>query len=402
VREKSSVGVDLMSTKPKVLLVGTIDVDARLELMRFLRDDFDISALGSSESLHEKFQAEGFEYTYYPLNRKANPISDVIALIRLFFIFRRLKPDLVHAFDTKPCVWARIAARLAGVPVVIGTLPGLGSLYVNESFINRLIRSVYQVLQKIACGISNLTIFQNKDDAAQFIKDKIVSPQKVMVIPGSGVSTDQFAQTQVSESAKAALKNELQIQPGKIVISMVSRIIKTKGVFEFLESAREINGCYSNVYFLLVGPVDNESLDRLSDSELEQLKQVTNWIGPRRDIATILAVSDIFVLPSAYREGIPRVLLEAASMGLPIITTDSPGCREVADNDVNGFLVPLYDAAALSKAMARLVEDPELRQRFGQISRQRAVEEFDSVKIANRTRAKYQQLLAQSVPSRKE
>jgi glycosyltransferase involved in cell wall biosynthesis len=318
-----------------------------------------------------------------------------MTLIRLFFIFRKLKPDLIHAFDTKPCVWARIAARLAGVPIIIGTLPGLGSLYVNESFINRLIRSVYQTLQKIACGLSDLTMFQNKDDAEQFVKDRIVSAQKVMVIPGSGVSTEMFSQTQVPNAEKAALKNELQIQPETLVITMISRIIKTKGVFEFMDAAREIKNCNSKVHFLLVGPVDNESLDRLNDSELEQLKQVVHWIGPRRDVRNILAISDVFVLPSAYREGIPRVLLEAASMGLPIVTTDSPGCREVAEPGINGFLVPLYDARALSHAISQLVEKPELRQQFGNVSRQRAVDEFDSLKIADRTRAKYRQLLVQ-------
>lgn len=384
-----------MSTKPKVILVGSIDIDARLELMHSLSTDFDIRALGSSETLYEKFRAEGFEYTYYPLSRKANPLSDVMTLTRLFFIFRKLKPDLIHAFDTKPCVWARIAARLAGVPIIIGTLPGLGSLYVNESFINRLIRSVYQTLQKIACGLSDLTMFQNKDDAEQFVKDRIVSAQKVMVIPGSGVSTEMFSQTQVPNAEKAALKNELQIQPETLVITMISRIIKTKGVFEFMDAAREIKNCNSKVHFLLVGPVDNESLDRLNDSELEQLKQVVHWIGPRRDVRNILAISDVFVLPSAYREGIPRVLLEAASMGLPIVTTDSPGCREVAEPGINGFLVPLYDARALSHAISQLVEKPELRQQFGNVSRQRAVDEFDSLKIADRTRAKYRQLLVQ-------
>lgn len=384
-----------MSTKPKVILVGSIDIDARLELMHSLSTDFDIRALGSSETLYEKFRAEGFEYTYYPLSRKANPLSDVMTLTRLFFIFRKLKPDLIHAFDTKPCVWARIAARLAGVPIIIGTLPGLGSLYVNESFINRLIRSVYQTLQKIACGLSDLTMFQNKDDAEQFVKDRIVSAQKVMIIPGSGVSTEMFSQTQVPNAEKAALKNELQIQPETLVITMISRIIKTKGVFEFMDAAREIKNCNSKVHFLLVGPVDNESLDRLNDSELEQLKQVVHWIGPRRDVRNILAISDVFVLPSAYREGIPRVLLEAASMGLPIVTTDSPGCREVAEPGINGFLVPLYDARALSHAISQLVEKPELRQQFGNVSRQRAVDEFDSLKIADRTRAKYRQLLVQ-------
>lgn len=382
-----------MAALPKVMLVGSIDIDARLELMHFLSNNFDISALGSLPTLQGKFSDQGFNYISYTLSRRANPFLDIFTLIQLYFIFRRLKPHLVHAFDTKPCVWARIAAYLARVPVIIGTLPGLGSLYTNENFINRLLRSIYERLQQLACYVSDLTIFQNHDDARQFIEAGILSSQKVMVIPGSGVSTQLFAQEQVSDAKKAELRKELQIQPDKIVITMVSRIIKSKGVFEFMSAAQEVITHYPNARFLLVGPEDNESLDRLNADELKQLKQVVTWLGSRQDISSILAVSDIFVLPSAYREGMPRVLLEAASMGLPIVTTDSPGCREVVENNINGFLIPTRDSSALREALLHLIAKPQLRQVFGQISRERAVERFDFLKIARRIHTVYEQLL---------
>jgi len=382
-----------MPALPKVIFVGSVDIDARLDLMRFLSKNFDVSALGSLPALQGKFSDQGFSYTSYILSRGVNPFLDIFTLIQLYFIFRRLKPDLVHAFDTKPCVWARIAAYLAGVPIIVGTLPGLGSLYTNEKFINRLLRSVYERLQQLACYVSDLTIFQNHDDARQFIEAGILSPQKVMVIPGSGVSTQLFAQEQVSDTKKAELRKELQIQPDRIVVTMVSRIIKSKGVFEFMSAAREVITHYPSARFLLVGSEDNESLDRLNADELKQLRQAVTWLGSRQDISSILAVTDIFVLPSAYREGIPRVLLEAASMGLPIVTTDSPGCREVVEDNINGFLIPTYDSFALREAIIHLIDEPQLRQRFGQISRQRAVERFDFLKIARRTHTVYEQLL---------
>jgi glycosyltransferase involved in cell wall biosynthesis len=389
-----------MPVLPKVILVGSIDIDARLDLMHFLSKNFDISALGSLPTLQDKFSDQGFIYMSYTLSRRANPFLDIFTLIQLYFIFRRLKPHLVHAFDTKPCVWARIAAYLAGVPVIIGTLPGLGSLYTNENFINRLLRSIYERLQQLACYVSDLTIFQNHHDARQFIEAGILSPQKVIVIPGSGVSTQMFAQGQVSGAKRAELRKELQIQPDTIVVTMVSRIIKSKGVFEFMSAAQEVITHYPNARFLLVGPEDNESLDRLNAGELEKLRQVVMWPGSRRDIRAILAISDIFVLPSAYREGIPRVLLEAASMGLPIVTTDSPGCNEVVEDEINGFLIPVRDSAALSQAVLCLIEQPELRRSFGQISRQRAVERFDLLVITAQIRTLYQQLLThQTLPS---
>jgi glycosyltransferase involved in cell wall biosynthesis len=379
---------------PKVVLVGGIDVDARIELMRCLSNDFELSALGSLEALYESFSKEGFKYSTYNLGRGANPLQDIITIIQLFFIFRKQKPQLVHTFDTKPCVWARIAARLAGVPVVMGTLPGLGSLYGNDSLFNSLVRAVYEKLQQYACHISDLTMFQNSDDAHQFIDAGVVPAKKVIIVPGSGVATERFSPEQVPEAKRKTLRAELGLRSDEIVVTMVSRLIRSKGVLEFATAARNIRCQYPDVRFLLVGPVDNDSMDRLNPAEIEQVKQSVTWTGPRRDIPEILAMSNIFVLPSTYREGIPRVLLEAASMGLPIVTTNSPGCNEVVENGFNGYLVPAHDPNALSQAIERLVKQPELRTIFGHFSRQLALERFDLTVIAEQIREAYQQKLA--------
>ena len=194
------------------------------------------------------------------------------------------------------------------------------------------------------------------------------------------------------------LRNELDLKPGETVVTMISRVIRAKGIPEFMAAAQEISARRPDVRFLLVGPEDTESIDRLNANELAQLKQAVTWPGPRRDVPTVLALSDIFVLPSAYREGIPRVLLEAAAMGLPIVTTNSPGCSEVVEDGVNGYLVPVRDAPALSQAILRLLEQRELRQRFGQASRQRVVERFDLSVIVKQMRSVYYQLLAEQAP----
>jgi glycosyltransferase involved in cell wall biosynthesis len=383
-----------MISLPKVVLVGGPDVDARLELMHCLKDDFNIGALGSSPTLHDRFLAEGFDYNTYRLSRGANPLSDLQTGRELAPIFQRLKPHIVHTFDTKPGVWARVAARLAGVPIIIGTLPGLGSLYTSDNLTARLIRFVYQPLQKLACYSSDLTIFQNHDDVRQFVAAGIVSKQKTKVILGSGVSTNLFSPARVSKIEQDQLRRELSLDHNHIVVTMISRVIRSKGVLDFMAAAQNIASRYTNVRFLLIGTPDDESVDRLNSAELTRLKQAVIWPGPRQDIPTVLAASDIFVLPSTYREGIPRVLLEAASTELPIITTNSPGCNEVVENDVNGFLVPVRDPDALSQAILRLIEQPELRQRFGRASRQRAVAHFDLSVIAAQTRSVYHELLA--------
>lgn len=387
--------IDPLATKATVLIVGGPDVDARLELMRCLGDAFHTRALGSQPMLRDRFLAAGFDYDSYHLSRQVNPLSDMLTVCQLAFLFQRLKPQIVHAFDTKPGVWGCLAARLAGVPIIIGTFTGFGSLYGNHDLMTRFSRVIYQMLQKLACQVSDVTISQNHDDLRQLIATGVVPEHKATVILGSGVSTDVFAPAQVSDLQLTQLRDELGIRPGETVVTMISRVIRSKGVLEFMAAAQEVSSRHPNARFLLIGPEDDESLDRLNAAELTQLKQAVIWPGPRRDIRTVLALSDIFVLPTAYREGIPRVLLEAASMGLPLITTNSPGCNEVAEDGVNGFLVPAHDSGALAQAIVRLIDQPELRRRFGQVSRQRALERFDLSLIVEQTRTMYQQLLAQ-------
>jgi glycosyltransferase involved in cell wall biosynthesis len=384
-----------MSFLTKVLLIGGPDVDARIELMHRLKDTFEIGALGSHPALQDKFLAEGFLYNSYHLNRQVNPFSDLVTVRQLISILKRLKPDIVHAFDTKPGVWGCMAARLAGVPVIILTLTGMGSLYDRESFKSRITWPVYKQLQTMACRLSDRTIFQNHDDAHYFNTNGMVGKEKTEIILGSGVSTDLLDPNQVPEQKRTRLRDELGIQNGEIVVTMISRVIRSKGVLEFMTASQVVGAAFPNTRFLLVGPEDNNSLDRLSPDELYQLKQTVTCTGAREDISVILAVSDIFVLPSAYREGLPRVLLEASSMGLPLITTASPGCKEAVEEGTNGFLIPIGDAKALSESIVKLIKQPNLRQKFGKASRSRTIKNFDISVVADQTRFLYQKLLAQ-------
>lgn len=378
---------------PRVLLVGGPDVDARLDLMRCLADTFSVGALGSQPALSGRFAAAGFPYHAYPLSRRVDPIADLWSVATLGRIFRRLRPHVVHAFDTKPGIWACLAARLAGVPVVLGTVTGLGSLYGSNHLAVRTSRQVYQRLQTLACAAADLTIFQNHDDYQYMVAAGIANPAKARIVLGSGVETVRFAPERITDLERARLRTELGIQPAERVVTMISRVMRSKGIAEFVRAAQGVRSRAPNVRFLLVGPHDAESLDRLTASELAELRQQVIWPGSRRDVPVILAISDVFVLPSAYREGIPRVLLEAASMGLPIITTDTPGCREVIRSGSNGFLIPVGDAAALSRGLFTLLNQPELSRQFGEESRRRAVEIFDLSVIAAQTRSIYQELL---------
>jgi glycosyltransferase involved in cell wall biosynthesis len=307
----------------------------------------------------------------------------------------------VHTFDTKPAVWGRLAAWFARVPVVIGTIPGLGSLYSQNDSRTRAIRSIYQPLQKLACSISDLTIFQNQEDAEQFIQEGIVLQSKTAIINGSGVQTEIYDPQEFKVEQQRQVRGGLGLDETKIVITMISRLIRSKGVLEFAQAAKSTREQHPDTVFLLVGASDYQSVDVLTLDEQDLIRKSVTCLGERKDVPELLAISDIFVLPTYYREGIPRVLLEAASMGLPIVATNVPGCTEVVEQDANGFLVPARDVDTLRNAIETLVVDPSLRKRFGIASRQRAITRFDLSIIAGQTSEIYKQLLAEKLHGRK-
>jgi glycosyltransferase involved in cell wall biosynthesis len=385
---------------PRLFIVGGPDVHLRLDLMRRLSSDFAVSAAGSNPALAAAFTAHGFAYHHYRLSRRFNLATDLLGFRELYRLFRRHRPQIVHTFATKPSIWGRLAARRAGVPAIVGTLPGLGSLYIDNSPKTRLLRAVYEPLQRMACHSGHATIFQNEDDARQFIAEGIAPAGRCMVIPGSGVDVNAVARARVSDSRLARLREELGLGPDDLVVMMISRLIRSKGVLEFGAVARQVAATHKHVRFVLVGPNESPAANGLRPAELATLQQAVTWLGPRSDIVDLLALAEIFLFPSVYREGIPRVLLEAAAMGLPVVTTDAPGCREVVEDGVNGLLVPPGQPERLRLATERLIADPDLRRRFGTVSRQRAAQRFDLSVIADQLCAVYRGLLERPAAER--
>jgi glycosyltransferase involved in cell wall biosynthesis len=391
------IKLDAQRLSPRVLIVSSDDVDARIALMRGLADGCTLAAAGSARALEDRFAQSGFRYFYYPLRRGLGPASDVGAILALWRLMARFRPDIVHAFDTKPGVYACIAARLAGVPIVVGTITGLGSLYGAHGLMPRCLRGIYEHMQRLASQLADLTIFQNHADREQFLARRVVSAAKSAVIAGSGVATDVLDPQRVSDSERRQVRASLGIPAEAPVVTLVARVIRSKGVEEFVAAAERVRAQIPGAHFLLVGPADPDSVDRFGPAELAEFARVVHWPGARNDVPQVLAASDLFVLPSTLREGIPRVLLEAASMGLPLIATDAPGCNDVVEDGVNGLLVPARNVAVLSQAIVRLLSQPALCRRFGQASRQRAVEHFDLSVVVEQTRMHYSELLARKL-----
>ncbi len=379
-------------SKPRILLVGGPDVHLRIDLMKKLKREFNVGAVGSSESLRADFAEHGFEYFTYKMSRRANLFNDLIGFLQLIILFRQQRPDVIHTFATKPSIWGRLAGYIAGVPIIVGTLPGLGSLYVVNSPKTKLIRFFYEVIQRLACTVSDLTVFQNRDDADEFVKYKVVNATDVKIIPGSGVDITKFNPDSVSDSERSKLRAELGISDDKLVVTMIARLTKSKGVYDFVQSAIKIKKTFANVEFLIVGYAD-ESIDRLSSDEFELLQKNVVWPGPRKDIPEVMAASDIFVLPTAYREGMPRVLLEAAAMKLPAVTTNMPGCKDVVQDRVTGLLTEPKNVESLTEAIAELVDAPELRSSLGERARVNTVERLSLSAISAQTIDMYKGLL---------
>jgi glycosyltransferase involved in cell wall biosynthesis len=318
------------------------------------------------DSVRKRLSEKGIEYHVVPMARTGlNPFADLRYLLKLSQCLRRIKPDLVLAYTIKPVVYGLPAARLAGVSRRYALITGLGYAFtdaeasLSRNVIKRLASWLYKFGLRSATGL----FFQNPDDQKLF-REQGISRESVptFVINGSGVDTDSFPE--------AALPN----QPNFL---FVGRVLRDKGVVEYSDAARSIKSNYPQATFHLVGPLDSNpsgiSAETVSGWEKEgHIK----YHGAVSDVKPHIAACSVFVLPS-YREGTPRSVLEAMSSGRAIVTTDAPGCRETVIDGANGYLVKPRDSVDLAKAMGRLADSSELRERMGRTSRELAVQKYD-------------------------
>ncbi len=299
------------------------------------------------------------------LDRKGkNPIKDAKLLLEYTSIYRKIKPDLVLNFTIKPNIYSSLACRFLGIKCV-STITGLGYTFIEETFLTRLVSLLY----KIALAKNHNVVFQNTEDMNLFLKKGLVEKRKVAIIKSSGVNTRFFNPGFCQESYKESF-----------IFLMISRLLWDKGVREFVFAGKRLKKEYGDkVSLWLLGPVDKGNPSAVSEEELKRWVEegVIKYLGTAGDVRPYICQADCVVLPS-YREGIPRSLLEAMAMGKPIITTDSPGCREVCKDGENGFLVKPRDVESLTFAMKRMIElSEEERKVMGKKGRERVLKEFD-------------------------
>ncbi len=317
--------------------------------------------------------------------RSLNPLRELGLLGWLWRLARAEKADIVHGFTIKCAVYGALAARLSGAARV-NAVAGMGYVFISDEPRARLLRPAVRTIMRVAFGGGrSRLILQNPDDVEFFAERGIAAKAHINLIPGSGVDCARFL------PPAARFENR-----GPLRVVLAARMLWDKGVREFIEAAKILKAEGRSVCFVLAGIPDPGNPASIPEAVLRgwQAAGLADWLGHVEDMPALLAGADIVALPS-YREGLPRSLVEAASCGRPLITTDVPGCRSVVTDGADGLLVPVRDAGALARAVARLHDDPRLACRLGKAARAKALGEFDERRIVDRTLDVYRELLAE-------
>lgn len=332
-----------------------------------------------------RLQALGLDWRPVPMQRRSlNPLREAALLLHLTALLRREKPVLVHGFTIKCAVYGALAARLAGIQARISAAAGMGYVFTSHALKARLLRPPVRGLLRLAlAGERARLILQNPDDVALFQQARLIDPARIRLIPGSGVDCRRF--TPAPPRAPQARWRVL----------LPARLLWDKGIAEYVSAARQLHAAGQPIDFLLAGTPDPGNPNSIEEAQIRAWDDagLIQWLGHVEDMPALLQTVDAVALPS-YREGLPKGLIEAAACGLPLVTCDVPGCREVVRDRIEGLRVPAGDAEALAAAIAYLHANPDQAARFGAAARQRALSEFDERSVIAHTLAVYREVLA--------
>jgi glycosyltransferase involved in cell wall biosynthesis len=337
----------------------------RLGLLKALqREGYRIVAIAPRDSYSERLEALGFEYHEIEIHNKGtNPLEEIRLFRDFYKLYRNIKPDMLLHYTIKPNVYGTLAAKLLGIPV-ISNISGLGTVFLNDRLSSRIARMLY----RFALRFPRKVFFQNPHDRKLFLQMRLVPEAVSSLLPGSGIDTERYRPQ--TERKEADLP---------FVFLMIARMVRDKGVVEFVEAAKGVGSRYGNVRFWLLGSYYPGNPTAITEAEMKQWTDagIVTYLGHTDDVPDVIARADCIVLPS-YREGLSRVLLEAASMGKPIITTDVPGCSDVVSDGISGYLCTVKSAESLAEAMEKILKlTPEERAEMGRRGRAKVVAEFD-------------------------
>lgn len=333
-----------------------------------------------------RFATHGFRWITLDMDRASlNPLRELVVLRDLVRVLKAERPDLLHNFTVKCSVYGALAARMVGVPAVVNAVAGMGYVFTSDHFKARVLRPIVKVLMRstLAAGNSRL-ILQNPDDAEAFTRSRMVPLHRIRVIRSSGVDTTRFSPV-----------NERQ-QGNPLRVLLAARLLWEKGVGDYAEASRILRGQGRQVEFLLAGMPDPGNPRSVTREQVQQWADegLVTWLGHVEDMHALMRSADVMALPSYYREGVPRSLIEGAASGLALVTTDLPGCREaVPQHGTDGLHVPARDPQALAERLATLDDDRALLRRLSTRARENALSHFDERLVIQRTIDVYDELL---------
>ena len=375
-----------MKDRPRLLYLITEDWyfwSHRLDLARIAaQQGFDVSLATRVTDHGERIVREGIRLFPIRLFRRSwNPLAELASIYELVRLYQRYRPMIVHHVALKPILYGSFAAWWVGVPVVVNAFAGLGYTFTDETRHGGFFGACLRRALATALSWSNsLVIFQNQDDCDLMVHENVVARERTRIIPGSGIDTKRF---DVHPPAS-----------GAPIVMLASRMLWDKGIGEFVEAARRLKEKGLKARFVLVGRCDEHNPAAIDENQLRRWvdEQVIEWWGHQEDMVHALSAAALVVLPS-YREGLPKVLLEGAACGRPLVATDVPGCREIVTHGVNGFLVPPRDPVALAAAIDALIQDSSLRVTMGNAARETVIRSFSTERVAGQVIALYHELL---------
>lgn len=364
----------------KIAIIGTtaaMMINFRQDLIKMLieqQHEVLALALDYDDQTKDKIKQLGATPIDYVFSKTGlNPFSDLINTIKLSFLLKKLQPDMVFSYVAKPVIFGTIAAKLAGIKKRYGMIEGLGYAFTKSkekpNFKKKLIKTLQILLYKVSLPLLDRLIVLNPDDREELVLTYKIKIWDCQILGGIGLKLSEFPYSPV-------------IIKEKISFIFIARLLKEKGVYEYVSAAEYIKKRYPNTEFIMLGGLDKQNPGCLQEHELQSLIQnnIITYPGHVSNVYEWIQKSCIFVLPS-YREGIPRSTQEAMAIGRAIITTDVPGCRETVINNVNGFLIKPWDVEDLSLAMEKFINKPELIPLMGKESYKLAKENFDSTLV---------------------
>lgn len=364
---------------PKILQVSAVDYTVKnlfLPLIDRLKKEGFIVEIACSEGKESKeLEKRGYVFKYVKIERKISPISNIKSIINLCKIMRDGKYDLVHVHTPSASILARIAAKLARVPIVIYTAHGF---YFHDNM-SKFEYKFFTTLEKILGRYFTDYIFTQSEEDYRTAKQLGIIEENEMICIGNGVNLEKFNVENVQIDT-VSFKTALGIPPRGKVITFIGRLVKEKGIIDLINAFTKIARDYRDIFLLIIGDKATNERDNKTKEKIKEILENVDFkdrfiiTGYREDIPELLKISDIFVLPS-YREGLPRSIIEAMAMKLPVIATNIRGAREEVLDGETGFLVPVGNVEALADAILKLVRDSELRKSMGEKGRMR-VEKF--------------------------